>query len=180
MQVARLLAAVPTSISPPSARASNDSRLNAALDALEATAPQPFASPTGIEVTFTGPPPPGARSLRTEDEDEALIRRLQDELSVEESVKKRGGGEEEGGIAGLESRLRKIKEFKSVDGSGRREPTTEEQQELAKLGTAPRAVEFDDFRKVKRRGSSDEDDSDEGSEDEKSSKDNADEDSEND
>ncbi|ORY82894.1 hypothetical protein BCR35DRAFT_303516 [Leucosporidium creatinivorum] len=175
-EVARYLslasASTPSTIPPPS----NDRHLNAALNSLESAAPA-FASP--IEVSFAGPPPPGSVALRTDDEDAALIRRLQDELSVEESVRRRGGGGEEGGIEGLEERLRKVKEFRSVDGSGRRD-VKDEEKEQADLGQAPGAVELEEFEKARarRRGRDSDDDSE--SEESEESKDSEDEDSEED
>lgn len=106
-----------------------------------------------------------------------MIRRLQDELSVEENVRRRGGGGDEVGIEGLEERLRRVKEFKSVDGSGRREAKDEE-KEQADLGQAPGAVELAEFEKARarRRGKGSDDDSE--SEESEESKDSDEEDSE--
>jgi hypothetical protein len=105
-----------------------------------------------------------------------LLRRLQDELSVEESVRRRGGGEEEGGIGGLEERLKRVKEFESVDGSGTRAVKVEEQPDL---GQAPRVVELEEFQQARarrRKGRESDDDSESGESEE--SKDSDDEDSE--
>lgn len=94
---------------------------------------------------------------------------------MEESVRRRGGGGEEG-IEGLEDRLRKVKEFKSVDGSGRK-VIKDEEKEQTDLGQAPGAVELDEFEKARAqpRGSSSDDDSE--SEESEESKDSEDEES---
>lgn len=77
----------------------------------------------------------------------------------------------------MEERLRKVKDFKSMDGSGRRE-LKDEEKEQADLGQAPGAVGLEEFEKARarRRGRDSDDDSE--SEESEASKDSKEEDSE--
>lgn len=78
-----------------------------------------------------------------------MIRRLQDELSVEESVKKRGGGGGKGGLEGLEERWEAVKGFKVADTAG----MVERRLRVERLGGAPDLEGLEELRKrVEKKG----------------------------
>ncbi|SCV74607.1 BQ2448_7636 [Microbotryum intermedium] len=102
---------LPSTLSlPPLSSSISQKKLESTLETYEALAPN-FVSP--IEVSFFTPPsknptsgPPGG--MKGDEEEEALIARLRDELSVESVVSNREGKVEDG----WEKRLNKMKEFK--------------------------------------------------------------------
>ncbi|KAI5479502.1 hypothetical protein MNV49_003444 [Pseudohyphozyma bogoriensis] len=147
-----------SSLPPPS----NDRNLNAALESYEALAPA-FASP--IEVSFMNPNSnPGGVGSRTEEEDEALMARLRDELRVEDEQR----GEEEGEMSALEKRLIGLKGFRVKEGSkgmvggeGRKE------EGAGGLGAPPKEVGMSDFE-LAASGSEDEEEDEDTEESEES------------
>lgn len=164
------------STSPPTSLPSpiRDRKLSAALTSFERL-PQLSA----IEVTFSSSSSSAGGAARSEEEDQLLIQKLSDELRVEEGVRRRaaaGGGEEgEGGIEGLQERLKGIREFRAAVGRNLKEGEEEEgEEEGSRLGEPPSGVEVGEFERVRRRGrgseeSESESESEEESEESKSS-----------
>ncbi|SCZ98349.1 BZ3500_MvSof-1268-A1-R1_Chr3-2g06313 [Microbotryum saponariae] len=96
---------------PPLSSSTSQRKLEATLGSYENLAPK-FVAP--IEVSFFTPPstnlsgPSGG--IRGDEEEEALMARLRDELSVEKAVQSREGNVEDG----WERRLSKMKEFRPI------------------------------------------------------------------